>query len=305
MRIAVVGAGAIGGFLAAALARAGNDVSIVARGEHLAAIRRDGIVVEHSDFGTFTARVAASGDLRELPDPDVAILAFKSHQWPALLPQFHAGFTVVTMQNGVPFWFRRTPPLRAVDPGGRIGALFDDAHAAGGVVHVSGHIVAPGRLHQSGGARYVLGSVDPAAAPLVERLAAAMREARLEPEVTDRIKHFVWLKLVNNVGLNPVSVLHRATIVQMLEDSTMRDEVRALMREALAVGRALGVVDDVDIDARLQYAQRLSDVRTSMLQDALAGRALELDPIVGAVVELGEELHVDISHLRAVYEQLQ
>jgi 2-dehydropantoate 2-reductase len=305
MRIAVVGAGAIGGFLAAALARAGNEVSVVARGEHLAAIARDGIIVEHSDFGAFSARVPASDDLRELPEPELAVLTFKAHQWPELLPQFRAGLTVITMQNGLPFWFRRTPPVRAVDPGGRIGARFDDPHAGGGVVHVSGHVIAPGRVHQSGGTRYVLGGLHSATQPLLERLAGAMRRAQIEAEISDRIRHVVWLKLVNNVALNPMSVLHRATIAQMLCNPPVRAEVRALMEEALAVGRALGVVEHVDIEARLDYAQRLTDVQTSMLQDALAGRPLELDPILGAVVELGDELHVDISRLRNVYERLR
>lgn len=305
MRIAIVGAGAIGGFLAAALSRAGAGVGVVARGAHLEAIRRNGITIVQSDLGAFTARVDASDDLRDLGAIDIAVLTFKAHQWPELLPQFEPGVTVVTMQNGVPFWFRRTPPLQSVDPGGAIGARFDDAHTIGGVVHVSGHVVAPGQLHQSGGTRYVLGGLDPASAPLVEGLQTAMRAASLTPEISPNIRELVWLKLVNNVGLNPVSALHHATISQMLGDPALREEVRALMGEALAVGQSLGVVQTVDIDARLAYAQRLTDVQTSMLQDTLAGRPLELDPIVGAVVELGSERGVDVSHLRAVYEQLK
>jgi 2-dehydropantoate 2-reductase len=305
VRIAIVGAGAIGGFLAAVLSRAGDDVGVVARGEHLVAIRRDGIVVEESDFGPFTARVEASDDLRALGPVDVAILTFKAHQWPELLAQFAPGTHVVTMQNGLPFWYRRTPPLQSVDPGGRIGARFDDAHTIGGVVHVSGHIIAPGRIHQSGGMRYVLGAVDPGAAELTGRLVERMRNAGLQPEISANIREIVWLKLVNNVGLNPVSALHRATIAQMLADPAQREEVRELMAEALAVGQSLGVVANVDIDARIAYAARLSDVQTSMLQDTLAERPLELDPIVGAVVELGTERGIDVTHLRDVYERLK
>jgi 2-dehydropantoate 2-reductase len=305
VRIAVVGAGAIGGFLAAALARSGNDVVIVARGAHLEAIRREGIAVDHSDLGPFVARVDASDDLRDFGAVDVALLTFKAHQWSEFLPQFVAGTAVVTLQNGLPFWFRRHPPLRSVDPSGDIGATFDDAHTIGGVVHVSGHIIAPGHIHQSGGTRYVLGSIDPASVPLLDRLTESMRAAGLQPEINPNIRELVWLKLVNNVGLNPVSAIHRATISQMTGDTALREEVRALMSEALAVGQALGVVRHVDIDARLAYAQRLSDVQTSMLQDRLAGRPLELDPIVGAVIELGSERGVDVSRLRAVYERLR
>ncbi|HTU70648.1 MAG TPA: 2-dehydropantoate 2-reductase [Candidatus Baltobacteraceae bacterium] len=309
MRIAVIGAGAIGGYIAAVLARAGADVGVVARGAHLEAIQRDGIAVLSSDLGQFTARVEASDDLRALGGYDVALLAFKSHQWPALLPQLEsaaaAGTPVVTLQNGVPFWFRRTPPLRTVDPGGTIGALFPDERVIGGVVHVSGHVAEPGKIRQSGGGRFVLGALTPVLNDLLARLSGVMREAGLKPEVESNIRHFAWLKLINNASLNPVSTIHELTIHQMLTDPVAREEVRALMLEAVAVGRALGVVNDVDLNARMAYAQRLTDVRTSMLQDALAHRPLELDPIVGAVVELGEDAGVPVPRLREVYDILR
>jgi 2-dehydropantoate 2-reductase len=309
MRIAIVGAGAIGGFVAAVLARSGTPVAIVARGPHLDAIRRSGIAVVASDLGSFTASVEASDDLRALGPVDLALLAFKSHQWPALLPQLEAaarnGTTIVTLQNGVPFWFHRSPPLRTVDPGGRIGALFPDERVIGGVVHVSGHIAAPGQIHQSGGTRYVFGALHPASHDLLTDFAGHMRSAGLAAEIELNIRQIVWLKLVNNVGLNPVSTLRELTVHQLLAQPSTRAEVRALMVEALEVGRALGVVSDVDVDARIAYAQRLGDVRTSMLQDALAHRPLELDPIAGAVVELGEELGVPVPRLRAIYDQLR
>jgi 2-dehydropantoate 2-reductase len=137
------------------------------------------------------------------------------------------------------------------------------------------------------------------------KLATGMRDAGLKPEVVENVRHFTWLKLINNASLNPVSTIHELTIHAMLDDPATREEVRVLMQETVAVGRALGVVDDVDLDARMAYAQRLTDVRTSMLQDALAHRPLELDPIVGAVVELGEDLRVPVSRLRAVYDELR
>ncbi|HUA08859.1 MAG TPA: 2-dehydropantoate 2-reductase [Candidatus Acidoferrales bacterium] len=309
MRIAVVGAGAIGGFIAAMLARAGVRVGVVARGAHLEAMRREGITVVQSDAGSFSAAVDASEDLRELGHVDVALLTFKAHQWNALLPQLdaaaQAGTVVVTMQNGVPFWFRRTPPLQTVDPGGRIGARLPDAQTIGGVVHVSGNIVAPGRIAQSGGTRYILNALDPALQGVLDRFAAIMRDAGLAPEIEPDIRRFVWLKLINNAGLNPVSALRHMTIHEMLADPVAREEVRTLMLEAVEVGRALGVVDAIDLEARMRYAQRLSDVRTSMLQDLEARRPLELDPIVGAIVELGEGLGVPVPRLRAAYDELR
>jgi 2-dehydropantoate 2-reductase len=309
MRIVIVGAGAIGGYIAATLARAGVDVATIARGAHLEAIRRDGITVLSSDLGQFTARIEASDDLRSLGIFDLAILTFKAHQWPSFLPQLapavQAGTTIVTLQNGVPFWFRRTPPLHTVDPNGAIGALIPDKQTIGGVVHVSGNIAEPGKIRQSGGGRFILGAMDPAVDKGLAQLVSGMRDAGLKPEVESNIRHFTWLKLINNASLNPVSTIHEVTIHQMLANPVTRGEVHQLMLETVAVGRKLGVVDDVDLDARMTYAQRLTDVRTSMLQDAQAHRPLELDPIVGAVVELGEDLGVPVPNLRAVYDELR
>jgi 2-dehydropantoate 2-reductase len=306
VRIGVVGAGGIGGFLAGALARAGLPVAVVARGEHLAAIRRDGLHVE-SDLGTFVARVEAAADLRELGAFDVLILSFKAHQWPAFLEQLEpfaaTDATIVTMQNGLPFWYVREPPLQGVDSGGRIGALFPDERIVAGVVHVSGHVAQPGTVRQSGGMRYVLGAPRGGSNARVDALAEAMRAAGLSPEVDANIRAVVWLKLVNNAGLNPVSALRRLTIQPMLADARARAEVRGLMEEALRVGQAMGVVAEVDIDARIAYAARLDDVKTSMLQDYERGRPLE-DPILDALIELAGRYGVEVPLLRAAHQAL-
>jgi 2-dehydropantoate 2-reductase len=308
MRIAVVGAGAIGGFVAAALSRGGFDVGVVARGAHLQAIRNDGLRVR-SDLGSFAAAVQASDDIRDLGARDALILTFKAHQWPALLPQLrdrrYAGATIVTLQNGVPFWYQRTPPLRGVDPAGSIAAAFEDARTVGGVVHVSGRIEAPGSIVQSGGLRYLLGGASDEARPRATAVARAMQAAGLQAEVDEAIRTPVWLKLVNNVGLNAVSTLTQASIRQMLDDPQRLSDVRMLMLETLEVGRALGVVEDVDIDARLAYAARLDDVRTSMLQDYEAGRPLEIDPMLAAVIELAERHNIEVPHVRDAYLRLQ
>jgi len=307
MRIGVVGAGGIGGFLAGALARAGVAVGVVARGEHLAAIRRDGLHVE-SDLGTFGVRVDAAEDLRELGDFDALLLTFKAHQWPGfveqLAPYARAGTTIATMQNGVPFWFVREAPLASVDPGGRLGALFPDESIAGGVVHVSGHVARPGAVKQSGGLRYVLGAPGGGTSERVEALVRTLRAASLEAEEDGNVRATVWLKLVNNAGLNPVSALRGLTIKPMLADPQARAEVRELMEEALRVGQAMGVVAGVDIDARIAYAARLDDVKTSMLQDYERGRELETGPILGALVELAQRHGVDVPRLRAAQAAL-
>jgi len=307
MRIGVVGAGGIGGFLAGALARAGISVGVVARGEHLAAIERDGLHVE-SDLGAFDARVDAASDLRALGDFDALLLTFKAHQWPDFIeqlePSARTGSTIVTMQNGLPFWFVREPPLDAVDPGGRIAKLFPDERIVGSAVHVSGRVVRPGEISQSGGLRYVLGPPGGGRAARVDALVDVMRKAGLAPEADPNIRATVWLKLVNNSGLNPVSALRHLTIKPMLADKQARCEVRALMEEALRVGQAMGVVDEVDIDARIAYAARLDDVKTSMLQDYERGRPLEADPILGAIIELAQRYGVEVPRLRAAHQAL-
>jgi 2-dehydropantoate 2-reductase len=308
MRVAVVGGGAIGGFLAGALARSGVSVAVIARGEHLAAIRRHGLHIE-SDLGTFTAHVEAGDDLRMLGTFDVLLLTFKAHQWPSLLPQLlpfartHA--TVVTLQNGVPFWYVREPVLHSVDPDGTIGRAFSDERVLGGVVHVSGTVVAPGIIAQSGGLRYVVG--DPLGRPNARagELVGMMQAAGLAAEADPDVRRTLWLKLVNNVGLNPVSALRRMTIRPMLADPQARAEVRTLMNEALRVGQSMGVVADVDVEARIEYAARLADVKTSMLQDLERGRDLELEPIVGAVIELAGRYGVDVPHVRESYAALR
>jgi 2-dehydropantoate 2-reductase len=308
MRIAVVGAGAIGGFLAAALARTGVAVAVVARGDHLCAIRRHGVRVE-SDLGNFSARVDAADDLRLLGDFDAVLLTFKAHQWPDFLAQLRplAGqrTPIVTLQNGLPFWYVRRPPLRCVDPGGTIGSVFSDAQTIGGVVHVSGKIVEPGVIRQSGGLRYLLGEVEGAASTRLDALVGTLRRAGLAVETDANIRSPIWLKLVNNSGLNSVSVLKRMTIKPMLADAQTRSLVRELMIETLHVGQAIGVVVEVDVDARIEYAARLDDVKTSMLQDYELGRSLELDPILGAVIELAERYEVEVPRLRDAYDALR
>jgi 2-dehydropantoate 2-reductase len=309
MRIAVIGAGAIGGFVAAALARSGMDVGVVARGAHLAAIQRAGLHVR-SDLGSFTVRVEAADDVRTLGTFDALVLAFKAHQWePSLVRSLsdprYSSATIVTLQNGVPFWYVRRPTLQSVDPGGVLGSTFDDERIVGGVVHVSGRVEAPGHVVQSGGLRYVLGGAAVAAEPRVEAIAAVMRSAGLQAEVAADIRAIAWLKLVNNVGLNSVSTLEDASIRTMLGDERQLDEVRRLMYETLDVGRAMGVVADADIDARLAYAARLDDVRTSMLQDLQSNKPLEIDPLLGAVAELADRYGVEVPRVRAAYHRLQ
>lgn len=304
MRIAVFGAGAIGGFIAAALARSGADVCVVARGEHLQAIEREALHVI-SDLGEFTVRVPAASDLREFGEVDYVLITFKSHQWSGVLPQFEkalAGHAVfVTLQNGLPFWYERDRALESVDPGGRILRTLPYDRIIGGVVHASGHIPAPGSIHQSGGMLYPLGELDGSTTPRITALSDAFLRAGMHAPIEPDIRRNIWRKLVNNTALNPVSALTRATVQSMLRDMRVRPLLRAVIEEALAVARATGVEPGVDAEERLHWAEHIADVKTSMLQDVEAGKPLELEPIVGAVVELAQRHGVAAPHTETLY----
>jgi 2-dehydropantoate 2-reductase len=308
MRIVVLGAGGIGGFVAASLARAGNDVAVVARGPHLDAIRTRGLHVR-SSFGEFTARLPASDRLADLGTFDLAIAAFKAHQWDPWLAELEAparaGLTIVTLQNGVPFWFVRRPPLQTVDPGGCVGTLFPDAQTVGAVVHTSGRVAEPGSIDQRGAARYLFGDPPGGAGERVRDLCSTFVAAGLGAEADEHVRAKVWLKLVNNSALNPLSALRRMTVRAMLDDPATRADLRALMLEAIAVGRAVGAIDEMDVDARMEIMKGVADVKTSMLQDREAGRALESAPILGALVELADRYGVPVPLARRTYAELE
>ncbi|HET6896357.1 MAG TPA: 2-dehydropantoate 2-reductase [Candidatus Baltobacteraceae bacterium] len=304
MRVCVFGAGAIGGFIAAALARSGIDVSVVARGAHLHSIRRSGLRIS-SDLGDFSVPVAASDDLRDFEGVDYVLLTFKSQQWDGVLPQFEraiSGSTVfVTLQNGLPFWYSRERALESVDPGGQILRTLPYERVIGGVVHASGHIAEPGYVRQSGGMLYPIGELDGTTTARIGMLSAAFANAGLSAPIEPDIRKNIWRKLVNNLALNPVSALTRATVQQMLRNPPVRALLHAIIEEGLAIARATGVEPGVDADERLKWAEHIADVKTSMLQDVEARRPLELEPIAGAALELARRYGVPVPHVETVY----
>lgn len=304
MKLAIFGAGAIGGFIAAALARSGADVSVVARGAHLEAIRSGGLRVS-GDLGDFTVDVPASSDLRDFTGLDYVLITIKSQQWEGVLPQFEraaAGNAVfVTLQNGLPFWYSHDRALESVDPGGRILRTLPYERIIGGVVHASGHIARPGFIRQSGGMLYPLGELDGSATQRITDLSQAFQRAGLSAPVEPDIRRNIWRKLVNNLALNPVSALTRATVQSMLGDPPVRALLRAIIEEGLAIARASGVEPGVDADERLTWAEHIADVKTSMLQDLEARRPLELEPIAGAALELARYYGVAVPHTETVY----
>jgi 2-dehydropantoate 2-reductase len=308
MMIVVFGAGAIGGFIAGALARSGAQVGVVARGAHLTAIRRNGLQVE-SVLGNFEARVRAAADLREFEDPHYVLLTFKSHQWGGVLPQFdkavRSGATFVTLQNGLPFWYSRERALESVDPGGNIRDTIPYEQVIGGVVHTSGMIPGPGRVKQSGNMLYPIGELDGSQTPRIAQLAKIFEDAGLHAPVERDIRRLVWRKLLGNLALNPVSALTGATVRTMLDDPPTRAVLRAIVDEGLAVARAAGIEVGVTAEERLAMATHIADVKTSTLQDLEAGKPLELEPICGATIELAHGYGVPVPHIETVYALTQ
>ncbi|HEY4442296.1 MAG TPA: 2-dehydropantoate 2-reductase, partial [Candidatus Elarobacter sp.] len=310
-RYAVVGAGAIGAFVGASLARAGAEVVLVARGPHLTAMRRNGLQVV-SPRGDFHVTPGCTDVCADVDRVDVAIVALKAHQIAPMLPQIAhlvgPETLVVSMQNGVPWWYfqRHGGPLdgtalASVDPGGVLAAAFDPDRVVGCAVYCSTEITSPGIVRHIEGTRYVLGHPSGAISRRLEAVAADFVRGGLKAPVTDRIRTDVWTKLLGNVCFNPLSALTRSTLGELAGDPLLAPTVYGMMREALAVAEALGVTVDVSIERRIDGAQRVGDHKTSTLQDLEAGRPLEIDCIIGAVVELGDLLGVDVSTTRHVY----
>lgn len=303
MRVVVYGAGSIGGFIAGMLARAGIDTGVVARGAHLRAIRERGLRVRSADFGDFTVKPDARDSLADFRDVEYVLIAVKAHQLPAIADDLEAArnATIVPMINGVPFWYFADKPVQSSDPGGRLRAAIPDSRIIGAVVHASGNIPERGVVEQSGGARYPIGRPDGSTDAALTELARMFAAAGFDAPVSAQIRRDVWRKLMGNVSLNPISALNRATVGTILHDPLTRSLVREIMAETRDVAAATGVDVAIDLDERMRMAERIADVKTSMLQDVEAGRPLELEPIVGAVVELARDAGVAIPRTETVY----
>ena len=315
MRIAIIGVGAIGGLVAARLALAGEEVSVVARGAALAAIRDHGLRLIDAD-GERAARVQASNRLADLGPQDCVALAVKAHQLADIAAEVAAALTpqtsILTAQNGVPFWYfhRSGGPfegrgLASVDPDGRIAAALPAERLIGSVVYPAGEIVAPGVVRHIEGNRLTLGELDGTVTPRASALAAALQRAGFKAPVTSDIRSEIWLKLWGNATLNPVSALTGATLADILGCAPTRALIAAMMAEVRAVGEAHGIRFRLSIDKRIAGAEAIGAHKTSMLQDIEAGRAPEIEALVGAVIEMGRLASVECPRLEAAYAMVK
>lgn len=311
MRICVVGAGAIGGMLAVKLAAAGAQVSVVIRGANLQAVRANGMKLL-IDGQEQIAQVKASDRIAELGEHDVVILALKAHQLPAVAADVKhllgASTTVVTAQNGVPWWYfhKLAGPwegrrLESVDPGGTIAANIDADRVIGSIVYPAAELVAPGVVRHVEGNRFTLGELDGADTERIRALAQLLRDAGLKAPVARDIRSELWVKLWGNCTFNPISALTHATLAGICRFAPTRELAALMMREAQAVGERLGARFAVSLEKRIAGAEAVGEHKTSMLQDVESGRAIELDALVGSVIELGRITGIPTPALSAVH----
>ena len=311
MKFLIAGAGAVGAYMGARMARAGLEVTLFARGRHLQAIRERGVLVQSVD-GDFEARPNVTADLDQLGPVDVLFLTVKAHSLPQLVPQLKSVVgpetTVVSTQNGLPWWYfqgtggeLKGTRLERVDPGGALSAAIPAQQVVGSIVYFATEVIEPGIIRHTEGNRISLGEPDGTRSDRCRKIAEALIACGLRCPITTHIRREIWVKILGNVVFNPISALTGATLVQMALHPEVSRIVREIMRETEALGAKLGFELPITIEQRIAGAAKVGEHKTSMLQDLEAGRPLELDAIVAAVVELGERLKVPMPHTRAIY----
>jgi 2-dehydropantoate 2-reductase len=302
MRIVIAGAGAIGGYIGAKLAKAGADVVLFARGPHLKAMQERGLRVISPD-GDFEVRPQVTGDLTSVGTADVVFLGVKAHALTTLAPQLGPLFgpetAVVSTQNGIPWWYFQGiggdlegTRLERIDPGGAIAASIEARRVIGSLVYFSTDVAEPGVNHHTEGNRISLGEPDGTRSDRIRQIAEALIGAGLRAPVTTRFRHEIWVKLLGNVAFNPISALTGATLEGIVRHPDVSPLVRTIMTETEALAARLGIELPISIDQRMAGAEKVGAHKTSMLQDLEAGRPLELEAIAGSVVELGEKLGI-------------
>lgn len=298
MKICVFGAGAIGGYLAVRLANSGQDVSIVARGPHLDAIKANGLVLD-IDGQREIARVPATDNAADLGPQDYVFITLKAHSvadvTDKIAPLVGPETTIVTGMNGVPYWyfhkldgFDTSYRVEAVDPGGRVSAALPPQQALGCVVYPACEVTEPGVIRHVSGDRFSLGEPDGSKSERAQLLSDAMRSAGFRAPVRPRIRDEIWVKLWGNLAFNPLSALTGETLDVLATQDDLQSIARQMMVEGQTVAEALGVRFAIDVDRRIEGAAAVGVHKTSMLQDLERGRPMEIGALVTAVIELGQ-----------------
>lgn len=298
MKIAIFGAGAIGGMMGVKLAQAGADVTFIARGPHLAAMRENGVIL-HSGGETIQVRPRCVANAAEAGLQDYVIVTLKAHSLPAAAADIALMMddesALITAVNGVPYWyFHRLPGpysgrrVESVDPGGLLSATLPPSRAIGCVVYPAAEVTQPGVISHSYGDRFSLGEPDGSRSDRIQAISSLLISAGLKAPIRPRIRDEIWVKLWGNLCFNPLSALTGATLDILTGRPDLRAVGRAMMLEAQAVAEALGVSFAISVDKRIEGAAEVGVHKTSMLQDLERGRPMEIDALLGAVVELGQ-----------------
>ena len=314
MSIAIVGAGAIGGFLGVRLAHAGEDVTFIARGANLEAIRANGMrLIEEDGSEIHVKNLHATKSMAEAGVQDVVLLTVKAHQVGPIAADLHhligPETLVVTMQNGIPWWYfsgghggdLAGTHLESADPGGLIAQHLDPKHVIGSVVYPAAVLTDPGVVQVIEGHRFGLGELDGSMSPRVQALAQRLIKAGFRAPVTSDIRAEIWLKLWGNLSFNPISALAHATLVDICQFPETRALAADMMREAQEIAGKLGVTFKLGIEKRIAGAEKVGAHKTSMLQDVEAGRPIELEALVGSIIELGRLTDTPTPHIGTVY----
>ena len=310
MKVAVLGAGAIGAYMGAALCRAGAEVHLVARGPHLAALREKGVRVI-SPRGDFAAHPHATDDPAEIGPVDHVVLGVKAHAYasagPLVAPLLHPGTSIVAAQNGIPWWYfhglagpyegRR---VESVDPDGAVSKALPVERAIGCVVYAATEIESPGVVRHLEGTRFSIGEPDGTVSRRCTEFAEAMVAGGLKCPVESQLRDEIWIKLMGNIAFNPLSALTRATMSGICRHPGTRTLVESMMEESLEVAGRLGSHPEISIERRIAGAERTGEHKTSTLQDLERGRPMELDVLLSAVVELADLTGAEVPTVRTV-----
>ena len=317
MKICIVGAGAIGGMLGVKFALSGHDVTLILRGANLEAVRQNGLRLIEEDGNELLAQpIKATSKIAEAGVQDVVILALKAHQVAAVAAELpalmHADTRIITMQNGIPWWyFHKLPgelgqryqgtPVKAVDPDGIIAKYIPVDRVIGSVVYPASEVIRPGVIKVIEGNRFTLGELDGSETPSIRAISDAFKNAGFKSPIISDIRSEIWLKLWGNLSFNPISALTHATLEDICVFPATRELAANMMREAQTIAEKLGVQFRVSLEKRINGAQAVGQHKTSMLQDVELGRPIELEALVGSVIELGKITETPTPNIDAVY----
>ncbi|WP_431282884.1 2-dehydropantoate 2-reductase [Humitalea sp. 24SJ18S-53] len=299
MKICIFGAGAIGGLMGAKLAQKGDvEVTIIARGPHLAAMQKNGLILR-TDGAEIVTRPRCVASAEEAGPQDHVVVTLKAHSLPGAAPQMQPLLgpetTIVSAVNGIPWWYfyklagpHEDHRVRSIDPDGRVWDLLAPSRAIGCIVYPAAEVVEPGIIEHTYGDRFTLGEPDGSRTPRIAALSEALIGAGFKAPIRPRIRDELWVKLWGNLAFNPISALTGATLDVLTGDPGQRGVARAMMLESQAIGEALGVRFGIDVDKRIAGAAEVGAHKTSMLQDLERGRPMEIDALLGVIVELAE-----------------